>query len=399
MIRADAEEDREATVARFLVGLNQNIANIVELQHYVEIIDMVHMVIKVEKQLKRKGAIRSFSNFSSVSKWRQYASKKEASFRNKETVGVAKPNNMMILRDDREIESEIEQEEEPDASIDEEEDLEYAVEGEALVIKRSLSLESKENEQQRDNIFHKRCDVQGKVCSVIIDEGSYTNVASSVMVEKLGLTTTKHSHPSKLQWLNDGGELKVSKQALVAFSIGKYSDEVVCDVLPMHASHLLLGRPWKFDRNLKIWFTTYLRNRASNQFVPRVTIPNRPAYRSNPKETKKLQRQVTELLEKSTLVAPLTGIIKKNVNFQWGEEQKKAFMLIKDYLTNAPLLSLPDFNKTFDIEYDALEIGIGAVLTQNGHSIAYLSEKLNGATLNYPTYDKEMYALIRALET
>ncbi|KAA3461767.1 reverse transcriptase [Gossypium australe] len=70
------------------------------------------------------------------------------------------------------------------------------------------------------------------------------------MLEKLGLTTTKHPNPFKLQWLNDGGELKVTKQVLVSFSIGKYSDEVLFDVVPMHAGHLLLGRPWQFDRRV-----------------------------------------------------------------------------------------------------------------------------------------------------
>ena len=35
---------------------------------------------------------------------------------------------------------------------------------------------------------------------------------------------------------------------MIAFAIGKYSDEILCDVVPMHASHLLLGRPWQFDR-------------------------------------------------------------------------------------------------------------------------------------------------------
>ena len=61
MIRANVEEDREATMARFLNGLNRDIANMVELQHYVELQDMVHMAIKVERQLKRKGT-RSFQN-------------------------------------------------------------------------------------------------------------------------------------------------------------------------------------------------------------------------------------------------------------------------------------------------------------------------------------------------
>ncbi|KAA3480563.1 Asp_protease_2 domain-containing protein [Gossypium australe] len=68
------------------------------------------------------------------------------------------------------------------------------------------------------------------------------------MVEKLALLTTKHPSPYKLQWLNEGVELKVTKQVLISFSIEKYHDEVLCDVVPMRAGHLLLGRPWQFDR-------------------------------------------------------------------------------------------------------------------------------------------------------
>jgi hypothetical protein len=48
LIRANVEEDREATKARFLNGLNRDIINVVELQHYVVLEDMVHMAIKVE---------------------------------------------------------------------------------------------------------------------------------------------------------------------------------------------------------------------------------------------------------------------------------------------------------------------------------------------------------------
>ena len=59
---------------------------------------------------------------------------------------------------------------------------------------------------------------------MIIDGRSCTNVASTIMVEKLGLPTLKHSRLYKLQWLNDSGEIKVNKQVLVTFRIGKSED-------------------------------------------------------------------------------------------------------------------------------------------------------------------------------
>ena len=94
-----------------------------------------------------------------------------------------------------------------------------------LVARRALSLQAKEEDEvQRENIFHTRCYVKDKVCSVIIDGGSCTNVASTTMVEKLGLPVLKHPRPYKLQWLNDSGEMRVTKQVLVAFRIGKYED-------------------------------------------------------------------------------------------------------------------------------------------------------------------------------
>ncbi|RDX75914.1 hypothetical protein CR513_44157, partial [Mucuna pruriens] len=55
--------------------------------------------------------------------------------------------------------------------------------------------------EQCEYIFHTRCHINDKVCSMIIDSGSCTNVASTLLVEKLNLPRKKHPNPYRLQWL------------------------------------------------------------------------------------------------------------------------------------------------------------------------------------------------------
>lgn len=611
---------------------------------------------------------------------------------------------------------------------------------ESLIVQRVLSAQMEKAEQnQRHTLFQTKCVIKERSCRLIIDGGSCNNLASSDMVEKLALTTKPHPHPYHIQWLNNSGKVKVTKLVRINFAIGSYRDVVDCDVVPMDACNILLGRPWQFDsdcmhhgrsnqysliyhdkkiillpmspeaivrddvakatkaktennKNIKAVgnnkdgiklkghcllatktdvnelfasttvayalvckdalisiqdmqhslppVITNILQEYSDVFpseipeglppirgiehqidlIPGASLPNRAPYRTNPEETKEIQRQVQELLDKgyvreslspcavpvilvpkkdgtwrmcvdcrainnitiryrhpiprlddmldelsgaivfskvdlrsgyhqirmklgdewktafktkfglyewlvmpfgltnapstfmrlmnevlrafigkfvvvyfddiliysksmdehvdhmravfnalrdarlfgnlekctfctdrvsflgyvvtpqgievdqakveaihgwpmpktitqvrsflglagfyrrfvkdfSTIAAPLNELTKKGVHFSWGKVQEHAFNVLKDKLTHAPLLQLPDFNKTFELECDASGIGLGGVLLQEGKPVAYFSEKLSGSVLNYSTYDKELYALVRTLET
>ncbi|KAL4573498.1 hypothetical protein LXL04_020306 [Taraxacum kok-saghyz] len=122
--------------------------------------------------------------------------------------------------------------------------------GHALVLRRNfLAPLSRDDSWLRNNIFQSSCTIKDKVCRFVIDSGSCENVVSEDVVKKLGLEIEKHPKPYKLAWLQNGTDVTVSQQALVSFSIGPtYKDKIMCDIVAMDACHLLLGRPWQFDR-------------------------------------------------------------------------------------------------------------------------------------------------------
>jgi hypothetical protein len=75
-------------------------------------------------------------------------------------------------------------------------------------------------------------------------------LASEELCSKLQLLKKKHPRPYKVQWLSDSGTIQVEHTVQVSFKIGAYEDTLECDVVPMFVCHLLLGRPWQFDRGI-----------------------------------------------------------------------------------------------------------------------------------------------------
>jgi hypothetical protein len=97
------------------------------------------------------------------------------------------------------------------------------------------------------------------------------------------------------------------------------------------------------------------------------------------------------------IAAPLMALLKKN-SFTWTPATAQAFQTLKNTMCTTPVLSLPNFTKTFVLECDTLGKGIGVVLMQEGHLLAFTSKQLSERNLGKPIYEKEMLAILHAIE-
>jgi ribonuclease HI len=94
----------------------------------------------------------------------------------------------------------------------------------------------------------------------------------------------------------------------------------------------------------------------------------------------------------------MTSLLEKGKEFKWDEKCQDSFDLLKKRLMSPPVLVMPDLQKGFDIYCDACGQGLGCVLMQEGHVIAYASRQLRRHELNYPTHDLELAAVVHALK-
>ncbi|KAH0642518.1 hypothetical protein KY290_034100 [Solanum tuberosum] len=269
-LRANVNDGEMNLVARFISGLNKEIRQPLDLHRLPTLYEAYQMALKVEgHQKENKSRVQSSSSSWAKNKevWKSspnWDNSKGAKQDFKSNFDKTKPKmdykdlgyehkankcpnrrTIIALNDDGyQTEDESKDDHREDDSSDE-----FMGEGDGeeinddgklvLVVRRSMSALVREDLDQRENF------------------GSCANVASVSMVEQLKLPTRRHPKPYRLQWLNECGELKVTKKVLIKFKIGSYHDEVLCDIVPMQACHLLLGRPWEYDvgweRNIEKW--------------------------------------------------------------------------------------------------------------------------------------------------
>ncbi|KAK1649312.1 hypothetical protein QYE76_067117 [Lolium multiflorum] len=289
-------------MARFLNGLNIPVKRIVEFLPYTNMVELLHQSTRAERQVredltsaKSKSffATRNATNASSsIKNTSALASKdppkqarsaikttsfnpEQSTMSSKASTGSSnitcfkcgaqghksfecKNTRVMITRDDGDVEYLIEGEYEAllqaannleDNELEDQEQILCVHDASpSLMVTKVLTTHALPNEDQRCNIFQTRAGINGKSIKFIIDGGSCHNLASTKLCSNLNLPLRKHPHPYHVQWLSDNGNVKIQHTVTISFKIGAYEDTVDCDVVPMTVCHMLLGRPWQYDK-------------------------------------------------------------------------------------------------------------------------------------------------------
>ena len=105
----------------------------------------------------------------------------------------------------------------------------------------------------------------------------------------------------------------------------------------------------------------------------------------------------------SNIVAPLSALLRNDVEWEWGDAQQKAFDTVIQQLAHSTTLVYSDIWKTFHVHTDASDVALGATLSQKYGKgemrlVACMSKKLNAAECNYPAHEREVLALVEALK-
>ncbi|MCH82779.1 RNA-directed DNA polymerase (Reverse transcriptase), partial [Trifolium medium] len=103
-------------------------------------------------------------------------------------------------------------------------------------------------------------------------------------------------------------------------------------------------------------------------------------------------------VDPSKIALPMTRLTRKETPFVWNEECEQSFQKLKEKLTKAPVLTIPDPTQKYEVYCDASKKGLGCVLMQQRKVVAYASRQLKSHEENYPTHDLELAAIVFGLK-
>nr|GEY33290.1 hypothetical protein [Tanacetum cinerariifolium] len=383
LMKCNVPEDDPQTLVHYLGGLEPRVANVVELHSYQTLTELTLLSHKMDSQQRSKGKFEhtcqsfrptTYSKPTSTNKTTTPTNSQPSMISNPKSepskahrrcfrcqgfrhIASECPNKRMISLVDFELAGGFEFESDlvasPESPDDDEVEVTGPDEGPCLVVHRTLSTTPvPETELQRESIFHTRCTIAQKVCSVIIDGGSCTNVASQTLVTKLNLPAQPHPSPNVIHWLNQGKGIRVSiewraihdgyrntysfthnnrKIILTPLTPALQTSTTTLSTLLQSEHHeyqsfkdvVLLGLDE--DENpsqpilsplvqalLKSYSQVFpteippgLPPKRSIQhkidLIPGASLPNKPAYRTNPQETLEIRKQANKLLEKGLI--------------------------------------------------------------------------------------------------
>ncbi|KAK1682626.1 hypothetical protein QYE76_043474 [Lolium multiflorum] len=364
MQRSLGRESLEMTMQHFLNGLKYDVKGIVHHYSYTNMNQLLHHAREAESQLAEEAKVKGCatgagrftprapppaapapstrsapystppskpgSNVSNPKKSESAASTSGSSMstaRNRDMVchtcggkGHFKrdcPNRkVMIINEDNEYETG--DDVDPNAPDDDDYDIDgedaYPSDARTIVVSQRALNVLPSASTKRCNLFQTKALVgPDKACKVIIDGGSCRNLASKELCTKLKLKYLPHPHPYYIQWLSGNGEMKVNHMVRVEFEIGPYKDCIDFDVVPMKEFSDVFPEevPAGLPPLRGIEHQIYL--------IPGASLPNRAPYRTNPEETKEIQKQVQTLLDKgyirislSLCVVPVILVPKKD---------------------------------------------------------------------------------------
>ncbi|MCO5607220.1 hypothetical protein L7F22_061413 [Adiantum nelumboides] len=262
--------------------------------------------------------------------------------------------------------------------------------------------------------------INGHDVTVLLDNGSSHNFVDAKLVQKLHLPTRDNDHEYRVKMAH-GEDIDVWNRMVpgLTLELADYKESLDFHIMHLDRADVILGIPWFFDKQDTLYIdyvhhslvfvkknmppvSISLCNQVSvnNGFaIPIVTALE--MFKDTKSSDVDFYRCIpSEWFDSWGVKGPKNSGPRRKANppIIWNEHLDESFNKLKHLVTTAPMLHIVDPSKPFVVETDASDYALGAALYQDGRPVAFESKKLSDAEMRYPTYEKELYAVIHALK-